>query len=600
MSIDKLAYWVCVLSIIGSALYFPRWNQRGPEATISWDTAGYYYYLPAFFIYKDAKKLEFKDKVTEEYKYSGSFYQAYLHEESGNYVMKYSIGQAVMYSPFFLLGHAYASLSDKYPADGFSKPYQRAVHWGSLFIAFLGLWYCRKNLLEYFGKIETGFALLFITIGSNYLNYVAFDGAMTHNWLFTVYALLIWQIIRWHESPSYGRAAAIGLLIGLAALTRPPEIIAVFLALFWGMHLDAAGLKERFTKLGRYAKQLGLSALILLAVGSIQILYWYYITGEPIVYSYQDQGFDWFKPHFKNVIIGYRTGWLMYSPLMVFAVLGLINLYFEKRKLFFGVFLFSLINLYIVSSWSVWWYGGSFGMRALIQSYPVWMFPLTAFLTWMFRYKLLYRVFLPIMFLFCAVNIFFTRGPVDAEYMNEAYYWRCLFNFDLQPEDKFLLDTNEGFFGTPLNLRKNFEVSILEVVQDPDLLYRTKKGVYAIFTDGQNRQSAKITVPRSDIKGKHWIRLTARVKMPQMDYFFWTMPQFDVKFMDGDKVIKERFIRCPRALEQDTWKKVWIDTKIPVEQFDRIELYLSQPHGEKLLVADYFSVEVFEDSIHQK
>lgn len=85
-----------------------------------------------------------------------------------------------------------------------------------------------------------------------------------------------------------------------------------------------------------------------------------------------------------------------------------------------------------------------------------------------------------------------------------------------------------------------------------------------------------------------------------MDYFFWTMPQFDVKFMDGDKVIKERFIRCPRALEQDTWKKVWIDTKIPVEQFDRIELYLSQPHGEKLLVADYFSVEVFEDSIHQK
>ena len=46
----------------------------------------------------------------------------------------------------------------------------------------------------------------------------------------------------------------------------------------------------------------------------------------------------------------------------------------------FAVTLFSLLNFYIVSAWSVWYYGGSLGIRALVQSYPVWAFALAAML----------------------------------------------------------------------------------------------------------------------------------------------------------------------------------------------------------------------------
>ena len=35
----------------------------------------------------------------------------------------------------------------------------------------------------------------------------------------------------------------------------------------------------------------------------------------------------------------------------------------------------------MTAAWDIWWYGGSFGQRALIQAYPVLLFPIAALLT---------------------------------------------------------------------------------------------------------------------------------------------------------------------------------------------------------------------------
>ncbi|MCB0621944.1 MAG: hypothetical protein KDC41_25285, partial [Saprospiraceae bacterium] len=139
-----------------------------------------------------------------------------------------------LYSPFFLLAHLAAKVSG-YPADGFSLPYQMAISWGSLLVAVLGLWWARRNLLRYFGETTVAAALLVLVLGTNYLNYSTTGAALTHNYLFTLYALLIDQSIRWHERPGYRRAVGIGLLVGLMALVRPSEIIAATIPLLWGM-----------------------------------------------------------------------------------------------------------------------------------------------------------------------------------------------------------------------------------------------------------------------------------------------------------------------------------------------------------------------------
>ena len=132
--ISSLAFLASAALILAAAFfYYPKWEQPGTEATLSWDVSGYYLYLPAAFIYHDLKKLDFAPPLLEKYNPAPGFDQAFLHP-SGNRVMKYSCGQALQFLPWFAAGHLAAKVFG-YPADGFSQPYQTAVSWGSLLVA---------------------------------------------------------------------------------------------------------------------------------------------------------------------------------------------------------------------------------------------------------------------------------------------------------------------------------------------------------------------------------------------------------------------------------------------------------------------------------
>jgi len=220
----------------------------GSSATLSWDVSGYYFYLPAAFVYKDMKELKWKDPVIKKYKPQPGFVQAYKHKESGNYVMKYSIGQSVVYSPFFFIAHAWALNSSVYPADGFSFPYQFTISMGMLLWTVIGLIFLQKSLLVYFSEKVTALGIFGILLGSNYLNYAAIDGAMTHNTVFTVYAVLIYLSIRFHQKPSWSKAIGIGACVGLASLIRPTELISCLIPILWGLNLiSREDLYQRFT-----------------------------------------------------------------------------------------------------------------------------------------------------------------------------------------------------------------------------------------------------------------------------------------------------------------------------------------------------------------
>ena len=95
-----------------------------PNNILSWDVFGYYLYLPTTFIYHDLGLVnkEVIVNLIEQYNSTSSFYQV-NPTESGLYVMKYSMGMAILYFPFFLLGWLGAIVFD-YPIDGFSEPFQ--------------------------------------------------------------------------------------------------------------------------------------------------------------------------------------------------------------------------------------------------------------------------------------------------------------------------------------------------------------------------------------------------------------------------------------------------------------------------------------------
>jgi hypothetical protein len=590
-----LSFFLSAIIIVLVALWYPKWEKPGTEATLSWDVMGYYLYLPATFIYDDLDQLAFKDSILNKYRPTNSFYQATLHPESGNYVMKYAIGLAVLYSPFFFLGHAYALLTD-YPPDGFSLPYQAAISWGSIFIALLGLWFCRKVLKQYFDEVPTGLSLISIAIGSNFLNYAAIDGAMTHVWGFTLIMILIWATIQWHQKPSFRYSFLIAFCIGFAALIRPTNIIACLIPILWGIQ-HWTDYSTRLALFQAHWGKLVFTILSVALIGMIQLGYWKLLAGDWIYYTYNEQGFSWFKPHVKNVLISYRKGWLVYTPIMLLALIGFSFLYRKYRPLFWCSLIYFVIHFYIVSAWDVWGYGGAFGQRAMIEAYAILALPMAAF----YENILLKNWQKWLTFAFAAfsiwLNIFQTWQAhghgFETESMTKAYYWRIFGNTNVTHLDRKLLDTKEDYQGERSAV-KGIYLNDFETMADSTQLSKThsKSGVYALKIDKNTEFSTAFIIPKAQINGE-WLRVSADFYTPQKEWDVWKMTQLIVRFEKGDDLIKNRIIRVQRHIGERQWQANWSDMRIPKKDFDHVKIYFWNSGGQKDLFVDDLKVETY-------
>lgn len=448
MKIKRISLWtvlVVVATVATCRLVTPRWDPQPGYGILTWDVFGYYLYLPATFIYDDLDKLEFVPELIDKYEPTATFYQV-NHLENGNKVMKYTMGLSIMYSPFFFAGHAVASLSD-YPVDGLSVPYQFSIAISAVFYLLLGLLVLRKVLLRYFSENVSAFTLLIIGLGTNLLQFTAFDGAMPHSYLFTLYALILWNTIRWHEAPKLWRGGVLGLLIGLAALIRPSEAISILIPVLWGVR-GWPSLKEKFALLWQHKFHVLALALGIFIAGLPQLLYWKSISGDFLHYTYGGEGFVFNRPQLMNVLFSFKKGWLIYTPLMVFAIVGFVALYKRNRELFWTLFVFFVLNTYVISSWSNWWYASSLGHRAFIQSYAVMALPLAAFLTWIYSKRNSVRIGITVVItLLFSFNLFqhyqYSNFLIDPYRMTAEYYWNIFLKTNGAGVDRSLLETEE-------------------------------------------------------------------------------------------------------------------------------------------------------------
>lgn len=353
---------------------------RFPGNILSWDVFGYYMYLPMIFIYDNwgLQDVSILKHIVEEYNSSSTLYQAY-QAETGTWVMRYTMGMAVFYLPFFLIGHFIAWISG-FPMDGFSGPYQVAILYGGIFYSFLGFYFLRKILSEYFNDRIVALTLLAIYFGTNYMFHTGFDGqnAMSHNYLFTAYAILIWLTIKWQLQFSFKYLILIALNCGLIILARPSEMVSLLIPILWNIE-SIADLKKRFEILTKDINRFLLVTFIFLSIFIPQMVYWKIITGDFIFNSYYSnpgEGFEFSHPFILEVLFSFRKGWLVYTPLMILALIGIVLLFLQRSKLRWNVIVFFVCNLYIVSSWSCWWYAESFSSRSLIQSYVILALPI--------------------------------------------------------------------------------------------------------------------------------------------------------------------------------------------------------------------------------
>jgi hypothetical protein len=341
---------------------------------IDWDITSYYGYLPAYFIHNDLT-LSFT-KESSYYVKERQFWPETA--PNGGKVIKTTMGMAILYSPFFAVGHLEAKLFDQ-KQDGFSYPYHKWIHFAGLFYFIVGVFFLRKVLLNYFSELATGTTLFIIICCTNALYYSSILTAMPHMIDFCLLSIFMFLCIKWLASPSFKKTILLGLVSGLMILIRPTNILFFLFPIFLSV-INFGQFKERISLFLKEWKKLTLIGVLIFAIILPQLIYWKFITGHFVFNSYVGENFFWSNPHILEGLFSYRKGWLVYSPIMILSIFGFVVLFMKKKELFWSVFPFFLINIYVLFCWWSWWYGGGFGLRAMIDCYPIMAIPVGGFI----------------------------------------------------------------------------------------------------------------------------------------------------------------------------------------------------------------------------
>ncbi len=610
MKINKLYYSPsAILVVLLMIIIVVTYNWRPFSNVLAWDVFGYYLYLPSLFIYHDYgfHDLNWLQQIVSVYHNTDPICQL-TSLKNGNAVPAYSMGLAILYSPAFFLAHGYALLSGG-KADGFSMPYQTCMLVCAQFVTFFGLWFLRKILRSFFSETISCIAIVLLVLGTNYFHTAVYGGNMPHNTLFTLLMILTWSTIQWEKEAKPFYIILVGLCGGFITLIRPTEIIVFLIPLLWGVRgIDTA--KVRLQLFIKYKRQLLLFFIAIFAVGLPQLIYWKIVAGSFLYYVQPDGvGLFFDSPHIQEVLFGFRKGWFVYTPLMIFCWIGLFWLWKRQRNLVLPLLIYLIANVYIISSWSCWWYGGGdFSQRAMVSSYGILMIPLGFFLQDIYRKA----IFFPVMVVFLLLimlNLFqtwqFHNGILSGDRMTKKSYCQIFGKTSMDPRnDRYLLVDRSKYKHEPKIDKEAYTKEIMlflnfDKVEKKDsdcyIVDNSFGGTHSYQMDGDHQFS-----PGSDFsfkemsKGEYaFVHASVYVFIPEG--YSEEPPLLSSNFLHGkrsffyiDKTIN------PDSLRYNPWNFMEITFITPevVSQSDK--LYINVWHrGKSPIRIDQFSVEVY-------
>ena len=364
----ELAFFIPLFFLCLFLSYQINFYVRNYKYEIENDKAGYYVYLPATFIYGwDINK--FPAGIMDK---THSFV---LDKKTNKIIDKYTCGVAILWAPFFLITHFIAVQRNLQP-DGFSDFYQHMTVLPEVFYLILALLFLRRFLRFYVSRLYSYLAIIFLVAGTNLYFFSIDDGLMSHLssfFLFSIYLYLLKKFLI-SEKKSYRLFCLISLVIAMVILVRPTNIII----LAWILFLDVGSLKDIQSRLRLFInlKYILTFAIITFIVFLPQLIYWRYLSGHFVYYSYKGESFsNWKDPQLIPFWFSPLNGLFIYSPLALIFVIGITRMI--RKKIPNGIFigLFFLLVSYVYSSWYTWFFGGSFGCRPFIEYYSLMSLP---------------------------------------------------------------------------------------------------------------------------------------------------------------------------------------------------------------------------------
>ncbi len=329
------------------------------------DGHGYYMYLPAFFIYKDPK-MQFLNQIDDV----GSFATTYFQSNTGAMIDKYTMGTAILQSPFFLITHLITSVTSPEQATGFSRYYQWANIISACFWYVVGAWFSFKSACKFAKREYAALAVLLCTIGSNLFHYISYDASFSHVYSFALISIFVYLIIKTEGLSEKSRLGyfILGLCFGIIVLIRVTDVTIIMLYGLYGVSSFKSFIKRiKFLITPKRIIPLVIGAIIAF---SPQIIYWYTMSGNFFLNSYgeTDPGFAyWNNPKIFEVLFLVERGIFFWCPVLLIGVVGGVIQKEKMKNIFLPICLFFTMYVYVISSWWSYTLAGGYSHRIFVN-----------------------------------------------------------------------------------------------------------------------------------------------------------------------------------------------------------------------------------------
>ncbi len=388
------------------------------------DGVGYYAYLRAPIIehslnfendYRSANASFRGGRVDENGNLKPEFRTATGHLEN-----HFTVGPAILWSPFFLLAHAGVLLARlfgaHFAADGFSSPYRISIAFASALYAFLALLLSFRLARRYVDEWCALLATIAIWWASSLAIYMYFNPSWSHALSAFVVALFIWY---WHETRPVRRPLhwlLLGVITGIMLDVYYPNAMVLVILLIEALPQYVAALRPRPAQIppanavafgARPAKSSTADAVMAAADASTPVastlpallanhalfaatafvcfvptlIAHHIIYGNALESGYVPlRDWLWRSPVFFSVLFSSEHGLLSWTPLLLFSLIGLV--FFARRQPSFGVpLLAAAFAFYLFISCYPDWAGiSSYGNRFFVSITMLFVVGLAVFL----------------------------------------------------------------------------------------------------------------------------------------------------------------------------------------------------------------------------
>jgi Dolichyl-phosphate-mannose-protein mannosyltransferase len=299
----------------------------------------------------------------------------------------FSLGPAILWSPFLLAAHAgvilYDRLGGHVAADGFSKPYLVAMALGTAIYGFLAVLIAFSLARRYVPETSAFLGALGIWFGSSLPVYMYFNPSWSHAHSAFAVALFFWYWVRTRGERTWAQWVVLGALGGLMMDVYYVNAIVLLLPLLESLGGYWAGFQKsgKDSVAGLFLKNLTFAAVVV-AVFSPTLAAKKIIYGSYLNFGYTEPWY-WRSPAFFRVCFSSDHGLFSWTPILILSVAGLFCLRKYDKKLGSYALLTMAAFLYVIGCYADWDGISSFGNRFLVSLTVLFILGLAIFFDWL-------------------------------------------------------------------------------------------------------------------------------------------------------------------------------------------------------------------------